>query len=97
MSVPNPMAKSNRSTSASDAGTKPASFESALSELEQLVAKLEGGKLSLEEALAAHQRGLVLARHCQSQLEAAQQQVRVLEGEILKPLPDSDRDARDDD
>ena len=62
------------------------SFEQALAELEKIVSRMEGGELSLEEALAAHKRGLELARSCQQRLEAAQQQVRVLEGEVLKPL-----------
>ena len=62
------------------------SFEQALAELEKIVARMESGELSLEEALAAHQRGLELTRSCQQRLEAAQQQVRVLEGEVLKPL-----------
>ena len=62
------------------------SFEKALAELEKIVARMESGDLSLEQALAAHKRGLELARFCQQKLEAAQQQVKVLEGEILKPL-----------
>src|SRR6185312_5643983 len=62
------------------------SFEGALAELEKIVARMEGGELSLEEALAVHRRGLELARFCQQKLEAAQQQVKVLEGEVLKPL-----------
>ena len=62
------------------------SFEKALAELEKMVARMESGELSLEQALATHKRGLELARYCQKQLEAAQQQVRVLEGEVLKPL-----------
>ena len=62
------------------------SFEQALAELEKLVARMEGGELSLEQALAGHKRGLELARFCQQKLEAAQQQVKVLEGEVLKPL-----------
>jgi exodeoxyribonuclease VII small subunit len=61
-------------------------FERALAELEKLVAQMEGGKLSLEQALAAHQRGVELARFCQERLEAAQRQVQVLEGEVLKKL-----------
>lgn len=68
---------------------KPASeatFEKALAELEKLVAQMEGGKLSLEQALEAHKRGLELARFCQERLEAAQRQVKVLEGEVLKKL-----------
>jgi exodeoxyribonuclease VII small subunit len=62
------------------------SFEKALAELEKIVARMEGGELSLEQALATHKRGLELARFCQQRLEAAQQQVKVLEGEVLKPL-----------
>jgi exodeoxyribonuclease VII small subunit len=62
------------------------SFEKALAELEKIVARMESGELSLEQALATHKRGLELARHCQKQLEAAQQQVKVLEGDVLKPL-----------
>lgn len=63
------------------------SFEKALAELEKLVAQMEGGSLSLEQALAAHKRGLELARVCQERLEAAQRQVKVLEGEVLRKLP----------
>jgi exodeoxyribonuclease VII small subunit len=62
------------------------SFEKALAELENLVARMEDGGLSLEQSLAAHKRGLELARQCRERLEAAQQQVKVLEGEVLKPL-----------
>jgi len=64
------------------------SFEKALEELESIVAKMEDGGLSLEQSLAAHKRGLELAKQCRERLEAAQQQVKVLEGEVLKPLQD---------
>jgi exodeoxyribonuclease VII small subunit len=72
--------------------TKPApeaSFEKALAELEKIVARMESGELSLEQALESHKRGLELARYCQQKLEAAQQQVKVLEGEVLKPLSEA--------
>jgi exodeoxyribonuclease VII small subunit len=62
------------------------SFEKALAELERIVAQMESGNLALEQALAAHRRGLELAKFCHEKLEAAQQQVQVLEGEVLKPL-----------
>ena len=62
------------------------SFEKALAELESIVANMEDGGLSLEQSLAAHKRGLELAKQCRERLDGAQQQVRVLEGEILKPL-----------
>jgi len=61
-------------------------FEAAVAELEKLVARMESGDLSLEQALAAHKRGLELARYCQDKLQSAQQQVKVLEDEVLKPL-----------
>ena len=64
------------------------SFEQALAELEKIVKKMESGELPLEQALTTHKRGLELARFCQQRLEAAQQQVKVLEGEVLKPLGD---------
>ena len=70
----------------SEPPSQPPSFENALAELEKIVARMESGELSLEEALATHKRGLELARFCQQRLEAAQQQVKVLEGEVLKPL-----------
>lgn len=81
------MSKGSRSGSAAatDAAAE-LSFEKALAELEKVVARMESGELSLEQALAAHKRGLELAKFCQTRLEAAQQQIQVLEGEVLKPL-----------
>jgi len=64
-------------------------FEAALAELEKVVERMESGELSLEQALATHKRGLELARFCQQRLEAAREQVKVLEGEVLKPLTDA--------
>ena len=64
------------------------SFEQALAELEKIVKKMESGDLTLEQALATHKRGLELAKFCQQRLEAAREQVKVLEGEVLKPLTD---------
>jgi exodeoxyribonuclease VII small subunit len=65
-----------------------ATFEAALAELEKIVERMESGELSLEQALATHKRGLELARFCQQRLEVAREQVKVLEGEVLKPLSD---------
>jgi exodeoxyribonuclease VII small subunit len=58
----------------------PLDFETALSQLEALVSSMEAGQLSLEESLAAYKRGAELLNYCQSQLQAAQQQVKILEG-----------------
>lgn len=54
-------------------------FESALAELEGIVANMEGGKLELEASIAAYQRGMALLRHCEHQLSAAEAQIRILE------------------
>jgi exodeoxyribonuclease VII small subunit len=66
------------------------SFETALAELEAIVAKMEDGKLPLEESLAAYQRGVELLRHCEGKLSAAQARISVLEGDVLKDLPPAD-------
>ena len=68
---------------ASDPGL---TFEKAIAELERIVAQMEEGELSLEQSLAAHKRGLELARYCQERLDAAHAQVKVLEGDVLKSL-----------
>lgn len=59
----------------------PQDFETAMSELEALVGRLEGGDLPLTESLAAYQRGHALLAWCQSQLQSARQQVQILEGQ----------------
>ncbi len=55
-----------------------------MAELEQIVADMEAGKLSLEDSLVAFKRGTELLSLCRTRLEDAQQQVRVLEGDVLK-------------
>ncbi|OIO80406.1 MAG: exodeoxyribonuclease VII small subunit, partial [Gallionellaceae bacterium CG1_02_56_997] len=57
---------------------KPQGYESAMAELEQIVADMEAGRLSLEDSLVAYKRGAELLAFCRSRLEEAQQQVRVL-------------------
>lgn len=68
----------------------PASFETALSELEQIVTRLEGGDLPLEEALNEFERGVQLARQGQVKLQQAEQRVQILlsdtEDAALTPL-----------
>ena len=59
-------------------------YESALSELENIVTRMEGGQLSLEQSLSAYKRGAELLKFCQAQLADAQQQVKVLEAGTLK-------------
>ena len=62
----------------------PKDFESAIQELEQIVAEMESGKLSLEASLAAYKRGMELSAFCQKTLESAEQEVKILEKGVLK-------------
>ena len=64
----------------------PLSYEKAIEELEALVQKMEAGTLSLEESLAAYRRGAELVANCRKALAEVQQQVKVLEGDLLKPF-----------
>jgi exodeoxyribonuclease VII small subunit len=61
-----------------------ASFESALGELEKIVESMEAGQMPLEQSLAAYKRGAELLKFCQSALQDAQQQVKILEDNVLK-------------
>jgi exodeoxyribonuclease VII small subunit len=72
-------------TDSRPAPAAPASYEVALSELESLVASMEGGQLPLEGLLASYRRGTELLRYCRSRLEAVEQQVKVLEDGQLRP------------
>jgi exodeoxyribonuclease VII small subunit len=51
------------------------SFEDALAELEQIVRRLEGGQVKLDEAILSYERGAHLKRHCEKKLNEAQQRV----------------------
>ena len=75
---------------------EPIDFEAALGELEALVSKMEDGSLSLEDSLAAFERGVKLSRVCQAALRAAELRVKALteDGEeIDMSLPAGDDDA----
>lgn len=86
-----PIAPVSTDTTGTNAATSapPASYEAAMAELESLVASMESGALPLEESLAAYRRGAELVRYCQQVLERVEQQVKVLDGDILKPLADA--------
>ena len=53
-------------------------FEQAFRELEETVAKLEAGELSLDESLALFQRGMVLAKQCGEMLDRAELRIKEL-------------------
>ena len=72
--------------------SKNPTFESALAELEQIVATMETGQLPLEQLLSSNKRGVELLQFCQNALQDAQQQVRALEAGTLRNFPSTDDD-----
>ncbi len=69
-----------RCTKETDVAKKPEnlSFEESLNELERIVAELERGEVSLDDALKQFERGIGLVRSSQAKLEQAQQKVAIL-------------------
>jgi exodeoxyribonuclease VII small subunit len=78
--------KTSAESAAAPTVAPPESFEQAMAELAQLVTQMEGGQLPLEASVAAYARGSELVRYCAAQLEKVESQVKVLEGEMLKPF-----------
>jgi exodeoxyribonuclease VII small subunit len=67
-------------------------FRAGSDELEGIVRQLESNQLELEESLVLYERGVRLLRQLQGQLDAAQQKVQVLMGE-LEPADDQQTDT----
>lgn len=63
----------------------PATYESALQELEQLVGRLESGAMPLDQLLSGYQRGAELLAFCRDKLVAVENQIKVLDAGMLKP------------
>ena len=58
--------------------TEEPGFDDVLDRLRQVVERLEGGKLTLEESLAAYEEGVALARRGHSLLDSAEKRVELL-------------------
>jgi exodeoxyribonuclease VII small subunit len=86
-------ATTKMSTTDSRTGPAQPTFETALAELETIVATMESGQLPLAESLAAYKRGAELLQYCQSALKDAEQQVQILERGVLKSFEPDDTDA----
>jgi exodeoxyribonuclease VII small subunit len=54
---------------------KTLSFEKALALLEEIVAKLESGKVDLEESIKIYERGEALRKHCETKLAEAEARI----------------------
>ena len=86
-----------RKPESKDNASPVADFEASLDSLEQLVEKMEHGDMSLEDSLAAYERGVGLYRRCQQALEQAELRVRLLtdpqQSDSATPFPASGDDA----
>ena len=79
----------SKKLSADATAAAPVSFEEAMAELATLVAQMEAGQLPLDASVAAYARGSELVKFCAAQLEKVESQVKVLEGDMLKPFAES--------
>jgi exodeoxyribonuclease VII small subunit len=61
-------------------------LEEALEDLEEIVGRLEEGKLALDESLALFERGIRLVRLCSARLESAEQRIESLSGELPRDI-----------
>jgi exodeoxyribonuclease VII small subunit len=84
--------------------TEGLTFEVALNRLSEVVDRLEGGDLKLEDSLRTFERGVELSRHCASQLDAAERRIEVLlrdsEGWVVRPFspaPGDDGEVAEED
>lgn len=53
-------------------------LETSMTEITQLIDKMEHGELTLEQSLAHFERGVTLIKHCQKTLSDAEQKVQIL-------------------
>jgi exodeoxyribonuclease VII small subunit len=79
------MPKAPLVTPVKDLAPEPESYESALSEIEELVSQMESGQLPLEKLLISYKRGAFLLKFCREQLSAVEDQIKLLEEGDLKP------------
>lgn len=61
-----------------DAPIEDLSFEAAMTELEQVVTKLERGDVALEDSITLYERGAALKAHCEARLKAAEEKVAAI-------------------
>jgi exodeoxyribonuclease VII small subunit len=88
------MAKKPPPKSQAKEAKKPASFEQALKELQEIVRELESGEQSLDDSLKLYERGITSLRTCHTLLNEAEQRIRKLvsatDGKVLEESFDSE-------
>ena len=62
-------------------------FEQSMTELEDIVSKLEAGDITLDASLELFEKGIKLAKSCQKKLDEAEKKVKILtstdDGEVV--------------
>lgn len=69
--------------------TSPPSFEHAVDQIEEIVAKIESGELGLEQSMAAYEQAVSLIKRCRTDLSMAEQRVI----ELSKAMSDAAKDS----
>lgn len=90
------MVKSKSDTNKNQSELQDFKFEEALDKLEELTRKLESGQLSLDEALAAYEKGIQLRNQCTEYLAKAEKRLQVLQKKDSQIQPvtlDEDQDS----
>ena len=79
----------------SDQESRQINFEATLKELEALVEQMESGRMSLEDSLAAFERGVKLTRECRTALKSAELRIKALteDGDELDVVVDDGSSA----
>lgn len=62
----------------SDTDVNEMSFEQAMSELEQVLGKLERGDVALDESITLYERGAALKKRCETKLKEAEEKVAAI-------------------
>lgn len=72
-------------------------FEEALEKLEEIVRRMEGGEMTLEESLRAFEEGIKLSRLCTKKLDEADRRVELLLREggdlVTRPFSEEGRES----
>ncbi len=68
---------------------KQQTFEEKLTALEELIRKMEGGSLPLDETLKAYEEGIRLSRQLMEELSAAEKKMLELSGGEARPMEDA--------
>ena len=53
-------------------------YEQAVSELEEIISKLESGEASLDDSIALYSRGMELSKFCKEKLDASEKKISIL-------------------